>query len=468
MRNILLLSIFSLLATAQCFKQLSLGGDHIVVVGANNELSGWGRTSGNSLGINQSIPNFVASPILINNQSEWSKVWATGLNTFVQKSDETLWGFGSNNLGSLGIGNIFPTHLITPITTGVGWTKILSTQSHSLGLRADGTIWAWGDNNNGRCAQGIGAPTQLLVPTQIGTANHWIDIAVSCCGSFAVRNDGTIWGAGGALTQFLGPGNDPSNVLRQAIPSFFTPPITDIAKIKAGTGFMLAQKTDGTLLVWGQNDYGQLAMPLSYFGGSIPIEIGTDTWKDFAVGQSFALAIKSDGTLWAWGRNHFGQLGLGHTDNVTSPTQVGIDNQWDRIYAGGQYTALGVKTDGSVWVWGRNEYGQFGNGTTTQSNVPIQSTGICVQTLGTSFTVAPKSVAYPNPTHDWINLQFESPGLLDAIEVYNMQGHLVQQQALDTSQSLFTVSLQSLSQGLYLVVGKKQGQRVVQQRVVRK
>jgi hypothetical protein len=171
--------------------------------------------------------------------------------------------------------------------------------------------------------------------------------------------------------------------------------------------------------------------------------------------------------LWAWGRNHFGQLGLGHTDNVTSPTQVGNDNQWDRIYAGGQYTALGVKTDGSVWVWGRNEYGQFGNGTTTQSNVPIQSTGICVQTLGTSFTEAPKSVAYPNPTHDWINLQFESHGLLDAIEVYNMQGHLVLQQALDTSQSLFTVSLQSLSQGLYLVVGKKQGVVVSQHKLVK-
>jgi alpha-tubulin suppressor-like RCC1 family protein len=468
MRKILLFSIFSFLATAQCFQEIAVGSEHSLAISNTNALWGWGR-NGRQLGNPSLFPESVPNPVLINDQDTWTKIWATGVNTFAQKANGSLWGIGANNVGNLGIGSPNTgTHLFLPISNTIGWTKILSTLTHSLGLRADGTIWAWGDNNNGRCAQGFGAPTQLLVPTQIGTANHWIDIAVSCCGSFAVRNDGTVWGAGGVLTQFLGPGNDPSSVLRQAIPSYFSPPITGIAKIKAGTGFMIAQKTDGTIVCWGNNNYGQSGNPNSSQTNQNPYLVSPDTWKDFAAGNEFALAIKSDGTLWAWGRNHFGQLGLGHTDNVNSPTQVGIDNQWDRIYAGGQYTALGVKTDGSVWVWGRNEYGQFGNGTTTQSNVPIQSTGICVQTLGTSFVEAPKSVAYPNPTHDWINLQFESPGLLDAIEVYNMQGHLVLQQALDTSQSLFTVSLQSLSQGLYLVIGKKQGQRVVQQRVLRK
>lgn len=84
-------------------------------------------------------------------------------------------------------------------------------------------------------------------------------------------------------------------------------------------------------------------------------------WKEVAVGTDHTLAIKTDGTLWAWGRNDYGQLGDGTTVNKNVPTQIGSDNDWATIDAE-SYNSMALKLDGSLWCWGNNLGGQIGDG----------------------------------------------------------------------------------------------------------
>ncbi len=452
LKSLVLIIVVISTSSAQCYKSISVGANHTLGVSQQNELIGWGINNAYSLGNSSTTPISINTPIVINGTNTWINTWCYGLNTFALKNDNTLWGCGANNLGSLGVGVSGNVQQLTLITSGAVWTKITGSAVHSVGLRSDGTIWGCGENNNGRIGLGFGAPAQVLTFTQIGTANHWIDVTVSGTATFALRNDGTIWGTGGSLTMFLGTGADPSNTLRQGfyLGDNGITPIDGLVKVKSSRDFILGQKADGTLVAWGGNEYGELAMPLTYPGGSRPRPVGTDTWLDFAAGNNHALAIKTNGTLWAWGRNHFGQLGLGHTDNVSTPTQVGTANDWEKVYAAGNGTSLGVKTDGSIWVWGRNDYGQFGNGTTTQSNVPLQNSAICLQTLSTpSYTKPTLSIA-PNPAKEMLYINYTNT-LQANINIYDLQGRVVYQSSVIGFEGQVTILVGQWQQGVYLV-----------------
>ena len=93
---------------------------------------------------------------------------------------------------------------------------------------------------------------------------------------------------------------------------------------------------------------------------------------DFTVvdsGRSHSIGLKSDGTLWAWGRNADGQLGKGDNNDTNTPGQIGSDTDWMAISGGGFHT-IGLKSDGTLWTWGYNYRGQLGNGTNHNTNTP--------------------------------------------------------------------------------------------------
>ncbi|HTP51601.1 MAG TPA: hypothetical protein VMK42_12940 [Anaeromyxobacteraceae bacterium] len=161
---------------------------------------------------------------------------------------------------------------------------------------------------------------------------------------------------------------------------------TTIPTPVVGTGFIsvavgglhtVVVKNDGSLWTWGQNYFGQVGNETT-MDQPTPLQIaaGTIPWVSAAAGQYYSLALRADDTLWAWGDNFYGELGDGTTTPRNIPVQVAIAAPSSTISAGG--TPLGgahtvaLQTNGSLWAWGDNTYGELGDGTTTSQRAPEQ------------------------------------------------------------------------------------------------
>ncbi|MDN3692353.1 hypothetical protein QWZ06_08785 [Chryseobacterium tructae] len=108
-------------------------------------------------------------------------------------------------------------------------------------------------------------------------------------------------------------------------------------------------------------------------GGSFKTLPTTETgcWQSVSGGYSHSVGIKKDGTLWAWGRNEYGQLGIGYVDSQSTPKQIGTANSWKKASAG-HYHSAAIKADGTLWTWGGNNYGQLGSGVGFMQVTPMQ------------------------------------------------------------------------------------------------
>jgi alpha-tubulin suppressor-like RCC1 family protein len=159
--------------------------------------------------------------------------------------------------------------------------------------------------------------------------------------------------------------------------------------VSAGSYTSAATKTDGTLWLWGKNNSGQLGNNTTT-NTSSPIQTvaGSNTWKQVSIGgpnfngaagPCAVAAIKTDGTLWTWGNNAYGQLGDNSTISTSSPIQtISAGTSWKQVSSGYGFMSA-IKTDGSLWTWGWNSAvglgvtGALGDGTTVNKSSPVQT-----------------------------------------------------------------------------------------------
>jgi alpha-tubulin suppressor-like RCC1 family protein len=149
----------------------------------------------------------------------------------------------------------------------------------------------------------------------------------------------------------------------------------DVISLWGGARGTIILKSDGTVWTWGTGGFGKLGINTTKGKSLVPVEVHGASNMDYlhsviAVmgGETHNLALQTDGTLWGWGYNGFGQLGNGTTNDAALPVQVGLSSNpplANVIKLGGRtYFSLAVKSDGSIWGWGMNGTGQMGNGTT--------------------------------------------------------------------------------------------------------
>jgi hypothetical protein len=148
--------------------------------------------------------------------------------------------------------------------------------------------------------------------------------------------------------------------------------LTGWVQVDVGLNHTIGLKSDGTLWAWGLNDNGQLGDGTTV-SKNVPTHIDTNTnWSSIAViWGNHTVALKTDGTLWAWGKNDYGQLGDGTIISKTVPTRIGSGTDWSKITVGSDHT-IALKSDGTLWAWGKNDYGQLGDGTIINNTVPIR------------------------------------------------------------------------------------------------
>jgi uncharacterized protein (TIGR02145 family) len=304
---------------------------------------------------------------IANSNNTWRYVDSeAGFNVGI-KSDGTLWAWGNNNGFQLGDGTTQDKDRPVKIDNGNNWSQISVGLDHTLALKSDGSLWAWGYNSYGQ----LGDNTILnkCRPTRIGTDFDWVKIDAGGLSSHAIKQNGTLWAWGYNGSGVLGDGTQTERHFPKQIGTN-----TDWAAVSTSFGHTLALKSDGSLWAWGYNLYGQLGDATSTDKYS-PISIGISQWNDISAGPEFSIAIKNDGTLWAWGANYENQVGDNTLTRRNIPTLINASNNWLSVSAGINGSAA-MHNEGlplkSIWVWGNNNNGQLGNGTTAPIAVPTK------------------------------------------------------------------------------------------------
>ena len=304
-----------------------------------------------------------------------------------------IWSWGDNSYGQLGDNTATKKSSPVQVITGdINWMCISANQNQTAAIKTNGRLWAWGDNSYGQ----LGDNTQVNRSSPVQTAAlgiNWKIVSVGRNHMSAIKTDGTLWSWGDNSYGQLGTNNTTS----RSSPVQIAGAGTAWKLIAAGSYHSLAIKTDGTLWAWGGNGLGELGDD-SGSARSSPIQTtagGTD-WKRVAAGSYHSMGIKTDGTLWVWGYNLFGALGDGTTDSKYSPVQTAASGtNWQSVDGGGLHT-VAIKTNSSIWSWGYNSSGQLGDQTRTSRSSPvlISSTNWKLLAAGDQSTFAIKDDYY--------------------------------------------------------------------------
>ncbi len=330
---------------------------HTLLVTTSGTLWAWGGNSRGQLGLGDQTSRLI--PVQVGTATNWKSVSAGWYHSLGVRTDGTLWAWGDNSAGQLGTGGHASAKSPVPVGTDTNWVAVSAAQSHSLGLRSDGTLWAWGNNDANR--MGVASSTS---PVKVGSAANWVSVAAGDEHSLGVRGDGTLWAWGKNENGQLGVGDASA---RSGINRVGTG--TDWASVSSDFRYSMAIRRDGSLWAWGWNTQGQLGVG-DVTDRVVPTRVGEDCWAAVCPARVHCVGVQCDGSLWGWGTNYDGELGVGDLQQRLSPARAG-NEAWAAASAGDAFST-GVRGDGTLWGWGRGETGQLGTGQAAASNRPAQ------------------------------------------------------------------------------------------------
>jgi len=373
---------------------ISSGGSYTCAILDDGSVSCWGANGegqlGNGTTTGRNTPSQTSS---LGTGRTAVAISSGGSNTCAILDDGTVSCWGLNDNGQLGDGTTTDQNTPTQTSnhvTGRTAVAISSGTFHACAILDDGNVSCWGDNGYGQL--GDGTTTDRNTPTQtssFGIGRTAVAISTGVRHTCAILDDGSVscWG-NNALGQ-LGDGtggewNDYSNTPTQS--SNLGTGRTAVA-ISSGGSHTCAILDDGTVSCWGFNYYGQLGDGTSTNYRSIPAQtssLGTGrTAVAISSGIHYTCTILDDASVSCWGMNDYGQLGDGTTSDQNRPTQTSSPgtNQGAVAISSGYYHTCAILDDASVSCWGHNSDGRLGDGTTTQRNTPTQTSS-----LGTNRT----------------------------------------------------------------------------------
>jgi hypothetical protein len=343
----------------------------------------WGDNSFGELGDATGTQHDSPEPVTLASGVTATAVSAGGTFSLAIGSDGNLYAWGDNTAGELGDSTSTQHESPEPVTlaTGVKPAAISAGEVDSLAIGSDGNLYAWGDNSNGEL--GDGTTTSRNSPEVVTLADGVKPTAISAGkasgGGLAIGSDGNLYAWGDNSNGQLGDGTTTGHDSPEVVT------LADGVKptaISAGVLNNLAVGSDGKLYAWGYNGDGELGDGSTTDQDSpevITLAAGV-TPTGMSAGADFSLAIGSDGNLYAWGDNTFGELGDGTTTSHHSPEVITLATgvKPTSVSAAG-FDGLAIGSDGNLYAWGSNTvtisgatapFGELGDGTTANDDSP--------------------------------------------------------------------------------------------------
>jgi alpha-tubulin suppressor-like RCC1 family protein len=350
----------------------------------------WGDNSSGQLGINSGGVKSMALPGTVTGDSPLSNVCQLAAgdgHSLALKSDGTVWAWGSNSYGQLGNGSTGDA--VAPVQvrdiSGAGFLsgiyQLAAGGTHSMALKYDGTVFAWGDNGHGQL--GVNSTVSSALPVQVlnsagtGGLSGVSQLAAGSCHSLALTAGGRVFGWGENYYGQLGNNTRYNDILLPvpALDSAGSLWLEGVARISAGVSHSLAVMTNGSALAWGCNDNGQLG-DNTKTTRVLPVQVLNSAGagslsgvSQLSAGGAFSLAVTTGGAVYAWGDNSKGTLGNNSTISSLIPVQVknsagtGYLSGISQVSARNISLCLALSSGGAVYAWGSNYYGQIGIGT---------------------------------------------------------------------------------------------------------
>lgn len=299
---------------------VSCGGFFAAAIKTDGTLWAWGDNLYGQLGQGDYVNS--SSPKQVGTGATWARVSCGYTHLLALKTDGTLWACGQGFVGALGQGSGDTSDHNTLVQIGVGaeWSWIAAGVYTNLAIKTDGTLWGWGNNAEGML--GLGDTTARYEPTQVGAGTTWEFVCAAKENAMAIKADGTLWATGGNS-------DDKFTAAYPSTSSVFVQVGTDAdwaaaAVNETGSGVSIALKTDGTLWACGSNGFYRMGVgESSAYTASSYEQIGTGSgWRQLGMGRYGVYALDSSGDLYGWGENGSGNLGLGDTTYRDVPTQI--------------------------------------------------------------------------------------------------------------------------------------------------
>ena len=295
--------------------------------------------------------------------ARYGALTAGAYHTCALRTDGATLCFGNGGSGRLGNGQ--SAHQAAPVQAGAAsnWAQVVAGTSHTCGIKETGNAWCWGANGSGQL--GLGHTDSQTLPAYVSLERAWTKIGAGETHTCAVEADGSLscWGRNqaGQIGKGVLDGNELAPKKVSVDPAAAVPD-KDWKDVGVGRDTTCGLKTNGMLYCWGQNSNLQVGKA---GGGTVTAPHLVETalgamdadWAQVAVSFS-TCAIKTDGSLWCWGRNAEGQLANGNTTQTATPFNVAAGEKWKVVRTTG-FHACGLKEDGTLWCWGRNQSAQI-------------------------------------------------------------------------------------------------------------
>lgn len=315
-------------------------------------------------------------------------------NTCAARSDGTAWCWGANDNGQLGDGSTIDRRRAVRVTRAggtslIGVTTISAGGMHTCAGTVSGVAWCWGDNADGELGDGTtierhravrvtrsdGARLTGVTSISAADSSGIVDFFRTCA-----QTGDTAWCWGGNYFGELGDGSMTDRHRAVRVTDADGSILTGLTAVSSGLNHTCAVTETGGVKCWGLNADGQLGDGLLGYGtdSSVPVDVvglpgGAIV---IAAGGAHTCVLTPAGTAKCWGLNGFGQLGDGSTVNRSAPVEVLGFTVWIAAIAAGASHTCAITSVGGVKCWGSNTFGQLGTGTTTNSRLPVDVTGL--------------------------------------------------------------------------------------------